>query len=755
MNVNAAFNAVGLAALFAAPVTAFWRMPCPSRLVMERIDPIVSPGQVASHVHTVSGASGFGFETSYEQLRESACTSCPVKQDLSVYWTPNLYYMAKNGSYINVPQAGDGEGSKGGMTVYYEQRGEGEIEAFPPGLRMLAGTPEQRNATGLQAAPGQAVSFECLNYDLGSNSSLAMPNYKCPQGLRAQIFFPSCWDGIHNDTADHKSHMAYPIGHYDNGRCPDSHPKQLISIFYEVIYQTNLFDDWQDEHPFVFSMGDRTGYGFHGDFINGWNTTALQNATSNCNNLSGKLEDCNVFMEVGLYSAEDCQACMLPPSIDEQVTGVLEKLPGCNEPSSGPELAAKIPCPSTPIGQPETYFTDVTQSLDWMYAGCAHDNVSSRTLQGDFTSSNDMTVKMCVEYCKGKGYSLAGLEWAIQCYCDNEYRTAGSAPKTGVLGNCWQPCAGDSKEVCGGAASLSVYQACENGKPCTNSLFSLSGNSTSPANNPVYSNSPVASSSAAPVQSGSYATLPASDAPVQSPHSQSAVSPVSSSPPSRYSHSVASPPANSAPAHYSYQSSQSSVAPPSPQSEVASSANAPHGPSTSKAPVYYSVRPTVPSSSENGPASSSVAPASSSSAVKPTSCSGSSAQNFSTAGAASTASSVAYGTTLSNSTMSAQNPSLQSLPTYSSTSDASVIASATPASSTDSSTSLPLSSSAAPVEDWNENNLTALATPTTTEAPSRVSSFGAAATASDDCEQTEKKKRHAHHRRGGHGHAHY
>merc|ERR1711939_1027884 len=76
-----------LAALQAVPASAFWRMGCPGRLTLERIDPLFAPGSVSGHVHTVSGGSGFGFDTDYEQLRSSACSSCPIKQDLSAYWT--------------------------------------------------------------------------------------------------------------------------------------------------------------------------------------------------------------------------------------------------------------------------------------------------------------------------------------------------------------------------------------------------------------------------------------------------------------------------------------------------------------------------------------------------------------------------------------------------------------------------------------------------------------------------------------------
>jgi Domain of unknown function (DUF1996) len=113
------FASVLVAYLAIAPASAFWRMPCPSRLVTERADPIVSPGIVSAHVHTIVGGNGFGFTMDYAQARSSKCSSCPIEQDLSNYWTPALYYHAQNGSFINVLQAGDGAGITGGMTVYY------------------------------------------------------------------------------------------------------------------------------------------------------------------------------------------------------------------------------------------------------------------------------------------------------------------------------------------------------------------------------------------------------------------------------------------------------------------------------------------------------------------------------------------------------------------------------------------------------------------------------------------------------------
>nr|POE75583.1 hypothetical protein CFP56_53695 [Quercus suber] len=200
------------AVALSTPATAFWRMPCPGRLVLERADPIISPGVVSGHVHTVSGGSGFGFTTSYEKLRASKCSSCSIQQDLSAYWTPKLYYMSKDGKqFIDVPQSGEGSSVTGGMTVYYEQRATypgAKLRAFPPGLRMVAGNPFQRNFTGAIGAPGLAVQFVCLDYNGVSSQSYSIPNKNCPDGLRAQVYFPSCWDGGKFGQSDNFSQCA-------------------------------------------------------------------------------------------------------------------------------------------------------------------------------------------------------------------------------------------------------------------------------------------------------------------------------------------------------------------------------------------------------------------------------------------------------------------------------------------------------------------------------------------------------------------
>lgn len=111
--------------------------------------------------------------------------------------------------------------------------------AFPEGFRMLAGNPFLRsyNASSLEQ---QAVTYVCLGTDKPQTNGF--PNYPCPYGLRTQVFFPSCWDGKNLDSPDHKSHMAYP-SLSDSGHCPSTHPKRLVSIFFEILWNTPDFAD--------------------------------------------------------------------------------------------------------------------------------------------------------------------------------------------------------------------------------------------------------------------------------------------------------------------------------------------------------------------------------------------------------------------------------------------------------------------------------------------------------------------------------
>ncbi|KAI4139877.1 MAG: hypothetical protein L6R39_006065 [Caloplaca ligustica] len=227
------------------------------------------------------------------------------------------------------------------MTVYYEGRGDDmNLQPFPPGFRMVSGNPKARSYNQQKLIPGSdrpiadRVSFACLD----SGSSKEQPGLvstDCKNGLRAQIHFQSCWNGKDLYKPDN-SHVEYMSG-LDNGVCPPTHPVALMHLFFEVLYGVN--DIKKDGGKFVFSQGDTTGFGFHGDFMNGWKPDVLASAVKQCGFTNdGAVEHCAPFKPS--LDPDFSKNCPERPSLlNEPVHGTIDKLAGCITITSGPQDA--------------------------------------------------------------------------------------------------------------------------------------------------------------------------------------------------------------------------------------------------------------------------------------------------------------------------------------------------------------------------------------------------------------------------------
>ncbi|KAJ3536620.1 hypothetical protein NMY22_g5956 [Coprinellus aureogranulatus] len=357
-----------------------------SQLVTERFDPLVTPGQVAPHVHQIIGGNAFNLSMDpRDDYSETAtCTTCRFKEDKSNYWTAILYFKHSNGSYIRVPQKPNHVvgNTNGGHTVYYIAGYPPfqKVTAFAKGFRMITGNPMIRvkGDRDLNDVFSHAITFRCWEDDewlgesnhhapgIGRWDSVGLPKTFCPGGIRSNIFFPSCWDGKNLDSPDHFRHMAYPTGPVDarygviwhQGPCPASHPVKVPTVLYEVAWNTAVFkDDWPTDgrQPLIMSMGDPTGFGQHGDYVFGWEGDSLQRAMDNCKDEFGHPDLCK---ELTLLTDEEMNSCTLPPLVPEKVEGeYLSALPGCNPEQSGPEPATMVPncgAPSTTIGASPT-----------------------------------------------------------------------------------------------------------------------------------------------------------------------------------------------------------------------------------------------------------------------------------------------------------------------------------------------------------------------------------------------------------------
>jgi hypothetical protein len=111
--------------------------------------------------------------------------------------------------------------------------------------------------------------------------------YQCPGGpsspIHASLVFPSCWDGVHLDSANHKSHMAYAR---PNGKCPAGHPVSLPELTYEI------------DFPGIaggpdYSLASGGIYSLHGDFIADWHNRVQNALVASCLNVPHECGDMN------------------------------------------------------------------------------------------------------------------------------------------------------------------------------------------------------------------------------------------------------------------------------------------------------------------------------------------------------------------------------------------------------------------------------------------------------------------------------
>ncbi|KAI5860244.1 hypothetical protein GGS23DRAFT_240943 [Durotheca rogersii] len=323
--------AAGLA-LLAPGARALLRFSC-SQLVVERLDPLVFPGVTASpHVHQIIGGNAFNASMEHPRVdlpSQATCTTCTFADDLSNYWTAVLYFRARNGTFKRVQQIPNlgFEAAQGGMTVYYTPSyNNAKVTAFKPGFRMIVGDPSYR--TQAQASKYRQLTYTCLeNILTRTGETMDLPKKPCKAGIMSNIRFPTCWDGKNLDTADHSSHVAYPqSGTFESGGpCPATHPVKIPQLFFEVIWDTTPFNnpaDWPTDgsQPFVWSYGDPTGYGNHGDYVFGWKGDALQQAMdTNCNINCPQLRS---------QSIQQGNQCTVKKTVNEDIDGWLKELPG-------------------------------------------------------------------------------------------------------------------------------------------------------------------------------------------------------------------------------------------------------------------------------------------------------------------------------------------------------------------------------------------------------------------------------------------
>ena len=273
-----------------------------------------------------------------------------------------MHFVHPNGTTEVVKQVG-------GMLAYYNLYGN-NVTAFPKDFRMLAGDTKRREWDEqldgpLQNPPNyqlpkdlrnqetmghRAVSFNCLHYSRGDVEpsmyrhfmpDKAFLDRECTNGIRAELIFPSCWDGKNVKSSNHKDHVAYP-DEINDGQCPEGFDTRLPSLFFETIWDTYAFRGVEGQ--FVWSNGDTTGkyllnahfyafsdsfpsgWGYHGDFITGWEDGVLERAVKECLDKDGIMQNCPLFTMQNETEAEKCEIKEAPAEL---------KADNCEGPADG------------------------------------------------------------------------------------------------------------------------------------------------------------------------------------------------------------------------------------------------------------------------------------------------------------------------------------------------------------------------------------------------------------------------------------
>lgn len=216
-------------------------------------DPILYPGQAgASHLHAFFGNVSTSAGSTLEELVSSP-TSCDDPQDTAAYWVPVLI----DDGQIIAPMS----------SVAYYRAGLGieatTVQAYPPGLVMIAGDP-----MASEPQPLSVVAWSCGN---GSQRDVLPP--ECPRRvwLRLDVTFPDCWDGENLDSPGHRGHLRYS----NQGQCPTSHSVPVPQLIFSVVYP--VFGDVA--HLRLASGSLLTG---HADFVNSWHQEKLVNEVEVC-----------------------------------------------------------------------------------------------------------------------------------------------------------------------------------------------------------------------------------------------------------------------------------------------------------------------------------------------------------------------------------------------------------------------------------------------------------------------------------------
>ena len=109
-----------------------------------------------------------------------------------------------------------------------------------------------------------------------------------------------------------------------------------------------------------------------------------------------------------------------------------------------------------PASLPRYCHSSVETARAGQYLGCYSDSFQARLLQGELeVLKRDNSPARCVEICTRAGFTLAGLQYGVECFCGNKL------PGDQHLlqeDSCNTPCPGQADASCGGYLTMNLYE---------------------------------------------------------------------------------------------------------------------------------------------------------------------------------------------------------------------------------------------------------------------------------------------------------
>ncbi|MEU7066638.1 DUF1996 domain-containing protein [Streptomyces sp. NPDC046161] len=194
---------------------------------------VVSPGLRAGAHHTHAYVGNLSTDAlSTDASLAAAPTSC-AGGDRSTYYWPVLRRTDRSGRDPRENASGHGNAGEivpeAAVTVEFRGSPVGKVVPMPRFLRAVTGD-------ALAYTAGAAAQVRARWGCSGTPGSTSAHYPRCPAGQRVTrtLVFPSCWNGLDNDSPGHRSHLLFPAV---SGVCPQGTfpvPQLRVSLAYDL-----------------------------------------------------------------------------------------------------------------------------------------------------------------------------------------------------------------------------------------------------------------------------------------------------------------------------------------------------------------------------------------------------------------------------------------------------------------------------------------------------------------------------------------